>query len=261
MPIHPTAVVSPEAELAEDVTIEAYSIIGPHVAIGAGTVVESHTVIDGWTGIGAHNRIGPFVAIGRPPQDLTYEGEETRVVIGDHNVIRENVSIHRGTALGRGVTRLGDHNYIMAYAHVAHDCQIGSHVILANAVNPGGHVQIDDHALLGGLVAVHQFTRIGAHAFVGGSSALNKDVPPYMIAFGFPARLYGLNIVGLRRKGFSQAAIKALRNCYRILFRSGLTISQGIGRVAAEVEPFSEVQFLLDFLRAPSKRGVMRGLR
>lgn len=261
MPIHPTAVVSPEAELAEDVTIEAYSIIGSRVTIGSGTVVESHTVIDGWTGIGAHNRIGPFVTIGQPPQDLTYQGEETRVIIGDHNVIREHVSIHRGTARGHGVTRVGHHNYIMAYAHVAHDCQIGSHVVLANAVNPGGHVQIEDHAVLGGLVAVHQFTRIGACAFVGGSSALNKDVPPYMIAFGFPARLYGLNIVGLQRKGISSPAIQALRRCFRILFRSGLSVSQGIERVAVEIEPLPEVQYLLDFLRAPSKRGVMRGLR
>ena len=194
MEIHPTAVVSPKAELAEDVKIEAFSVIGPEVTIGSGTVVGPHAVIDGWTTIGERNQIFPFATIGYPPQDLSYRGEETRLVIGNDNIFRESVTINRATQRGGGVTRIGNHNLFMAYAHVAHDCAIGNNVILANASTLGGHVRIDDYAILGGLVAIHQFIRIGAYAFIGGKSGLRMDMPPYMLAFGAPGQALSVPI-------------------------------------------------------------------
>jgi UDP-N-acetylglucosamine acyltransferase len=258
MEIHPTAVVSPNAKLAEDVIIRPFSIIGASVSIGAGTVVGPHTVIDGKTTIGERNQIYPFATIGYPPQDVGYQGEETELIIGNDNIVRENATIHRGTMRGGGVTRLGDRNYIMAYAHIAHDCKIGNYVILANAATLAGHVRIEDHAVIGGLVAIHQFIRIGTHAFIGGKSGLRMDMPPFMLAFGAPAKLYGPNLVGLKRKGFSPAAIQALKKCYRILFRSGLTLQEGIIRAREEVDPLPEVEYLLQFLSNRSKRGVTR---
>ena len=258
MKIHPSAIVSSGAELAEDVEIRPYSIIGPNVTIGSGTVIGPHAVIDGWTTIGSRNQIYPFSSIGQAPQDITYRGQETRLQIGDDNIIRENVTIHRGTREGGGVTRIGHSNFIMAYAHIAHDCKIGNHVILANVATLGGHVQVDDHAAIGGLVAVHQFTRIGRHAFIGGKSGLRMDMPPYMLAFGIPAKLYGPNLVGLRRHGFTQHAIQALKKCYKILFRSGLTMEQALHKVHEEVEDLPEVADLLRFLEDPSKRGITR---
>jgi UDP-N-acetylglucosamine acyltransferase len=258
MELHATAVVSPKAELAEDVKIEAFSIIGPQVTIGSGTVVGPHAVIDGRTTIGERNRIFPFSTIGYPPQDLSYRGEDTQLVIGDDNIIRENVTINRGTERGGGVTRIGNHNLLMAYAHVAHDCTIGNYVILANVTTLGGHVRIDDHAILGGVVAVHQFIRIGPYAFVGGKSGLRMDMPPYMLAFGTPAKLYGPNLVGLRRHGFSRTAIQALKSSYRIMFRSGLTIADAIESIRQEVENVPEVENLIAFMQGRSKRGVTR---
>jgi UDP-N-acetylglucosamine acyltransferase len=258
MEIHPTAVVSSTAELAEDVKIEAFSVIGPKVTIGAGTVVGPHAVIDGWTTIGERNQIFPFSSIGYPPQDLSYRGEETRLVIGDDNIFRENITINRGTARGGGVTVIGSHNLFMAYAHVAHDCTIGNGVILANVTTLGGHVQIGDYAILGGLVAIHQFIRIGAHAFIGGKSGLRMDMPPYMLAFGAPAKLYGPNLVGLRRHGFPRTTIQALKNSYRIMFRSGLTVNEAIEKVRQEVESAPEVENLIQFMLGRSKRGFTR---
>lgn len=258
MEIHPTAVVSPEAELAEDVTIGAFSVIGSNVSIGSGTVVGPHVVIDGWTSIGAGNQIHPFTSLGYPPQDLSYRGEETKLIIGDENIIRENVTIHRGTARGKGATRLGDRNYIMAYAHIAHDCQIGNQVVMANAATLGGHVEIGDCAILGGLVAIHQFIRIGTYAFIGGKSGLRMDMPPYMLAFGAPAKLYGPNLVGLRRSNFSRASINALKKSYKILFRSGLTLKEAVDKVREEVESVPEVEKLIEFMIESSKRGVTR---
>jgi UDP-N-acetylglucosamine acyltransferase len=258
MEIHPTAVVSPKAELAEDVKIEAFSTIGPRVTIGSGTVVGPHAVIDGWTTIGERNQIFPFATVGYPPQDLSYRGEETQLVIGNDNIIRENATINRGTQRGGGVTRVGNQNLVMAYAHIAHDCIIGNRVILANATTLGGHVRIDDCAILGGLVAIHQFIRIGAYAFIGGKSGLRMDMPPYMLAFGAPAKLYGPNLVGLRRHGFPRANIQALKHCYRIMFRSGLTVAEAIESIRQEVEMVSEVENLIQFMQGRSKRGVTR---
>lgn len=258
MEIHPTAVVSAHAQLADDVVIKPFCVIGPNVIIGAGTEVGPHAVIDGKTTIGKGNRIHPFTTLGYPPQDISYRDEETQLVIGDNNVIRENATIHRGTPRGGGLTRIGDNCYIMAYAHVAHDCKLGNHVILANAATLAGHVRIDDYAVIGGLVAIHQYIRIGTHAFIGGKSGLRMDMPPYMLAFGAPAKLYGPNLVGLRRKGFSAEAIQALKKCYRICFRSNLTMDEAIIKAREEVEPLEEVQVLLDFLANRSKRGVTR---
>jgi UDP-N-acetylglucosamine acyltransferase len=258
MEIHPTAVVSPKAELAGDVRIEAFSVIGPRVSVGAGTTVGPHAIIDGWTTIGERNQIFPFTTIGYPPQDLSYLGEETQLVIGNDNIIRENATINRGTQRGGGITRLGNHNLIMAYAHVAHDCTLGNHVILANATTLGGHVRIDDYAILGGLVAIHQFIRIGAYAFIGGKSGLRMDMPPYMLAFGAPGKLYGPNLVGLRRHGFPRTTIQALKSSYRIMFRSGLKVAEAIEAVRQEVENVPEVENLIQFMQGRSKRGVTR---
>jgi len=258
MEIHPTAVVSPKAELADDVVVQAFSVIGPNVAIGSGTVVGPHVVIDGWTKIGARNQIYPFSCLGYPPQDLSYRGEETLLILGDENIIRENVTLHRGTQRGKGATRVGSHNYFMAYAHIAHDCSIGDHVVMANAATLGGHVEIGDWAILGGLVAIHQFIRIGAYAFIGGKSGLRMDMPPYMLAFGAPAKLYGPNLVGLRRSHFSRESINALKKSYKILFRSGLALKEAIEKVHEEVESVPAVEHLIQFLLDGSKRGFTR---
>ena len=258
MDIHPTAIVSPGAKLADDVVVRAFSIIGPDVTIGRGTVVGPHAVIEGITTIGACNEIFPFAAIGHPPQDITYAGEETRVVIGDGNIIRENVTIHRGTPRGGGLTRIGNQSMFMAGAHVAHDCVIGDYVIMANVAVLGGHVHIDDFAIVGGLVAVHQYVRIGAHAFIGGGSAVPLDIPPYMLAAGERAKLYGPNTTGLKRKNFSRDSISALKKAYRLIFRSGLGMKEALSRVWEEVPPLPEVKVLMDFLTAPSKRGITR---
>ncbi len=258
MEIHPTAVVSPGAQLAENVKVEAFSIIGPRVTIGAGSVVGPHAVVDGRTTIGERNQIFPFATIGYPPQDLSYRGEETQLVIGDDNIFRESVTVNRGTQRGGGVTRIGSRNLLMAYAHVAHDCIIGNNVILANATTLGGHVRIDDFAILGGIVAIHQFIRIGTYAFIGGKSGLRMDMPPYMLAFGAPGKLYGPNLVGLRRHGFPRNTIQALKSSYRIMFRSGLTLTEAIDRIRAEVESTPEVDNLIQFMQDRSKRGVTR---
>lgn len=256
--IHPTAIVAAGAELAEDVVIRAYCVIGPEVSIGSGSVVGPHVVIDGNTRIGSGNTICPFSTIGYPPQDVSYRGEDTRVVIGNNNLLRENVTIHRGTARGRGVTTIGDENYLMAYSHVAHDCFLGSHIVIANATNLAGHVVMEDHVNLGGLVAIHQFVRIGTHAFISGKAGVGMDVAPYMLAFGAPAKLYGPNTVGLRRAGFSSEAIRALKNSYKIVFRSGLPLEEALARVESEVPSLPEVDRFVQFIKNRSKRGIAR---
>ncbi len=259
MRIHPTAIVPEEAELAEDVIIEAFSIIGPRVKIGSGSVIGPHVVIDGRTTIGQRNRIFPFVAIGFPPQDTTYGGEDTRVEIGNDNIIRENITIHRGSHRGEGVTRIGSGNFLMAYVHIAHDCQIGSDVIMANAATLGGHVEVGDHAVVGGVVAVHQFVRIGEYSCIGGKSGVRMDIPPYMLAQGAdPATLHGPNLIGLRRNGFSNETINTIKKCYRILFRSGLTVKEAVEKARLEVEPLPEIRKLIDFVVESSRRGIMR---
>jgi UDP-N-acetylglucosamine acyltransferase len=259
MRIHPTAVVSPKAELAEDVTIEAFSVIGPGVVIGSGTVIGPHVVIERNVTAGERNRIYPFVTIGCAPQDLTYSDEETRVLIGDDTTIREGVTIHRGTRRGQGVTRVGSNVFLMAYSHVAHDCQIGDRVIMANLATLGGHVQVGSYGFVGGLAAIHQSVRVGEYAYIGGKAGVRMDIPPYMLATGTEtARLYGPNIIGLRRQGFSRQAVHALKESYRILFRSGLTMHEALDKVRAEVEPLPEVEKLVSFLSQDSKRGVTR---
>jgi len=257
MEIHQTAVVSPRAELAQGVKIGPYSIIGDHVKIGQGTVVSAHVVIEGHTQIGERNTIYPFASIGTPPQDIGYRGEETRLIIGNDNLIREFTTINRATTKQDWVTVIGNENYLMAYAHVAHDCRLGNRIIMSNAATLGGHITIGDHAILGGLVAVHQFVRIGAYAFLGGKSGVDRDVPPFMITAGPRAKLYGINRRGLRRQGFSQEVIDGLKKAYRIIWRENRSLSEGINQAKREIPSFPELETLLDFLEG-SKRGVLR---
>jgi len=257
MDIHPQAVVSPHAELAPGVKIGAYSFIGDNVTIGRDTVVMANAYIEGFTQIGERNRIYPFSILGTPPQDIGYRGEDTKLIIGNENIIREYVSIHRATTKEAWKTVIGDRNYIMAYAHVAHDCILGNDIILSNVATLAGHTSIGDHVILGGLVAVQQFVRIGPYSFVGGKSGLDRDVPPYMIAAGPRARLYGINRKGLTRQGFPPDVIDGLKKAFRIIWRENRNFSKGITQVRKELESFSELEILLDFLNG-SKRGILR---
>jgi acyl-[acyl-carrier-protein]--UDP-N-acetylglucosamine O-acyltransferase len=257
MKIHPTAIISPDAQLDKGVEIGPYSIIGSDVRIGKNTVIGPHTVIDDYTHIGEGCRIFQFCSIGAPPQDLKFGGEKTSVVIGDFNIIREFVTIHRATSADIGVTLIGDHNLLMAYAHVAHNCKLGNHIIMSNVATLGGHVHVEDYAIISGLSAVHQFSRIGAHSIIGGASGVAKDIPPYTLANGNHARLFGLNLVGLKRRNFSEETIKALGKAYRIIFRSRLLLDAAIKKVEEEVENFPEVQHFIQFIKE-SKRGVCR---
>jgi UDP-N-acetylglucosamine acyltransferase len=256
--IHPTAIVAPEAEIADDVTIRAYSIIGPKVRIGPGCEVGPHAVIEGRTTIGSRNQIGPFVSIGHAPQDFSYAGEDTEVVIGNDNTFREHVTIHRGTVRGRGRTCIGSHCFLMVSTHVAHDCLLGDQVIMANGAMLAGHVQVEDYANLGGMVGIHQFVRIGTHAFIGAMSGLRLDMPPYMLAFGAPAQLYGPNLVGLKRFGLSSDATLALKRAFKIIFRSNLPLKEALEKVRQEVSQTHEVQVLVQFMIDQSKRGVTK---
>ena len=255
--IHPTAVVSPHAEIAEGAKIGPYSMIADHVTIGPNTEIGGHVVIEGHTQIGERNKIYPFATIGTPPQDVGYRGEDTRLVIGDDNLIREYTTIHRATTKENWVTTVGNKNYIMAYAHIAHDCALGNHIIMSNVATLGGHITIGDHSILGGLVAVHQFVRIGAYAFLGGKSGVDRDVPPFMVVAGERAKLYGINRLGLRRLGFSQEAIEDLKKAYRIIWRENRSFGEGIEQVRREIKPFPELEILLDFFDG-SKRGILR---
>lgn len=253
--IHPTAVVDASAELSADVTIGPYAVIGPNVRIGAGTSIGPHAYLVRDTIIGENCVIHHGAALGGDPQDLKYGSEATELIIGDRTVIREFASLNRGTsALGR--TQVGNDCLIMAYAHVAHDCVIGDRVILANSVQMGGHVLIEDWVVVGGLSGIHQFTRIGAHAFVGANSMLRKDLPPYVLAVGNPAKLYGLNSIGLERRGFSEETRMALKRAYRLLFRSKLNVNEAVQQVRETLPDSPEVRHLLAFVAA-SERGVM----
>jgi UDP-N-acetylglucosamine acyltransferase len=257
MKIHPTAIISPDAQLDEGVEIGPYTIIGSDVQIGKNTIVGPHTVIDDYTHIGEGCRIFQFCSIGAPPQDLKFGGEKTRVVIGNFNMIREFVTIHRATSADIGMTLIGDHNMLMAYTHVAHNCKLDNHIIMSNVATLGGHVHVEDYAIISGLSAVHQFSRIGAHSIIGGASGVAKDVPPYTLANGNHARLFGLNLVGLKRRNFSEKTIKALGKAYRIVFRSRLLLDAAIKKVEEEVDNFPEVQHFVQFIKE-SKRGVCR---
>jgi UDP-N-acetylglucosamine acyltransferase len=258
MKIHPTAVVSPDANISEGVEIGPYTIIGPDVNIGKNTIVGPHVVIDAHTDIGEGCRIFQFASIGAVPQDLKFRGEKTRVIIGNNNTIREFATIHQATSADIGVTMIGDRNLLMAYTHVAHNCKLGNNVILSNAVNLAGHIHIEDFAIIGGMSGVHQFTRIGAHAFIGGASGVTKDVPPFILVSGSYAKPYGLNMVGLKRRGFKEETIKALKEAYKLIFRSSLLLATAIEKVKNEVEDFPEVRDLVDFIEHRSTRGICR---
>jgi UDP-N-acetylglucosamine acyltransferase len=249
--------VHPKARIAEGVEIGPYSVIGEQVSIGKDTKIASHVVIDGWTTIGERNQIHSFSSIGTQPQDIGYKNDETYLIIGNDNVIRECATIHRATTKEDRKTEIGDKNFLMAYSHVAHDCKLGNNIIMANSVALGGHIVIEDYSILGGIVAVHQFVRIGAYAIIGGQSAVSQDIPPYVSAAGNRAKLYGLNLVGLKRRGFSDAVINNLKKAYKIIFRSGMTIEEAIKKVADELPDCREVTYFVDFMRH-SKRGVTR---
>ncbi len=254
--IHETAIVSSGAQIGSDCHIGPYSVIGENVTFGDGVRLDSHVVIDGDTSIGGGTRIFPFVSIGLAPQDIKYGGEETRTEIGSDNQIREFVTIHRGTAGGGGLTKIGDRNLFMAQAHVAHDCHIGNDVIMANAATLAGHVEIADRANVGAYSGVHQFCRVGFEAFVGGYSVVVKDAPPFAIIQGNHAKCYGLNRVGMKRRGYSRETIEKLNNAYRLLLSAKLNTTQAIERIHAEITGSPEVDLLVDFIQT-SKRGVV----
>lgn len=252
--LHPTALIDPDARLGEGVTVGPYSIVGPGVVIGAGTSLGSHVLVDRDVTIGSDCRIHKGAVVGTDPQDLKYEGEATRLVIGDRTVIREYATLNRGTtALGH--TSVGSDCLLMAYTHVAHDCQIGNHVILSNSVNMGGHVTIEDFAIIGGGTQIHQFVRIGCHAFIGGASAVRKDIPPFVKASGSPMQLYGLNTVGLQRRGFSEDVRRELKRAYRLFFASSYNTTQALARGRDELRALPEIETFLGFFEE-SGRGV-----
>ncbi len=256
--IHPAALIDPKAEISEGVEIGPYSVIEKDVSVGEGTRIGPHVVIREGTQIGKGCQIFQFASIGEAPQFLGYKGEKTSLQIGNHNVIREFVTLHRGTVKGGGRTVIGNDNFFMAYSHVAHDCQIGNQVVMANGATLGGHILIEDHAIIGGLAAVHQFCRIGAHAILSGLTGVSQDVPPYMMAAGSRAKLYGLNTVGLKRHQFSEQTIRALKKAYRIIFRSGLTLEKAVKAIEEDdISLIPEVRHLLDFIQR-SKRGISR---
>ncbi len=255
--IHPTAIIDPKAELGSDVTVGPYAIVKGDVVIGAGTEIGPYATIDRYVTLGPDCRIYPYAFIGGDPQDLKFQGEKSYLKIGRGSIIREFVTINRGTGFGGGLTEVGEENYLMAYTHIAHDCKTGKQVILANNSTLAGHIEIGDNVTVGGLVAIHQFVKIGDFAYIGGKSAVVKDIPPYVIAAGDRAKLHGLNNVGLKRHKFSKSTLKELKKTYRILFRIGLTVKQATERVRAEVEQIPEVINFLKFIEE-SSRGVTR---
>ncbi len=257
MSIHPTAIVDPKAELDSDVQVGPYAIIREEVFIGSGTQIGPHAVIEPFVSIGRDCRIFHFASIGAAPQSLKFEGEKTYVKIGKGTIIREFVTIHRGTGFGGGITEIGEQNFLMAYTHIAHDCKTGRMVVMANNATLAGHITIGDYATVGGLTAIHQFVKVGDYAFIGGKSAVVKDIPPYVIAAGDRARLHGMNTVGLKRHGFSQSTLNELKKVYRIIFRIGLTRNEAMERVKAEVEQIPEVVKFLEFIQS-SQRGITR---
>lgn len=252
--IHPTALIDPSAELAPGVVVGPYSIVGPNVRVGARTRIAGHVLIERDTTVGEECTISQGAVLGTDPQDLKYMGEPTTLLVGDRTVIREYATLNRGT-IASGVTRVGSDCMLMAYCHVAHDCHLGSHVILSNAVNMAGHVTIGDWAIVGGLTPIHQFVRIGAHAFVGGATRVAKDVPPYVKAAGSPMQLYGLNSVGLQRRGFPEEVRRELKRAYRLFFASNHNVQQALQRAREELRALPEVETFLSFFEG-SERGV-----
>lgn len=257
MSIHPTAIVDGAATVAADVSIGPYSIVGPDVVLGAGCRIESHVVIKGPTVIGEHNHIYQFSSVGEATPDLKYQGEPTRLVIGDHNVIREGVTIHRGTVQDRYETTIGSHNLIMAYAHIGHDSVVGDHCILVNNAALAGHVHVGDWAILGGFTLVHQYCHIGAHCFTGMGSAIGKDVPAFVMVAGAPAEAKTINVEGLSRRGFTKADIKLLQKAFKIVYRQQLTVVEAVAELELLLPQCASLQILIDSLQH-SKRGIVR---
>ncbi len=257
MAIHPTAIIDSDAQLDSSVEVGPYVVIGPKVKIAEGTTIGPHAVIVGDTTIGKRNRIFQFASVGAEPQDLKYTGEDTQLVLGDENLVREFTTLHKGTTGGGGVTRIGNKNLFMAYSHVAHDCQVGNGCVLANSVALAGHVELGDFVVLGGLAGVHQFTRIGKHAFIAAGAVVVMDVPPYCTAQGDRAELAGLNSVGLTRHGYTEEQIRRIKETYQLLFRSKLGLNEALSRIKAEFGAHAEISQFLDFVGS-SKRGLTR---
>ncbi|MBB6522317.1 acyl-ACP--UDP-N-acetylglucosamine O-acyltransferase [Pseudoteredinibacter isoporae] len=255
--IDPRAIIDPSAVIADDVEIGPWSIVGPGVSIDAGTVIHSHVIIKGPTKIGRNNRIYQFSSIGEDTPDMKYQGEPTTLVIGDNNVIREGVTIHRGTVQDRGETRIGNDNLIMAYAHIGHDSVVGNHCILINNASLAGHVHVDDWAILGGYTLVHQFCRIGAHSFTGMGSAIGKDVPAYVMVAGAPAGARSINAEGLRRRGFSKEEIAAVNKAYKLVYRRGLTVDEALEELNVLKQSCDKIDALIESLQK-STRGIIR---
>ena len=255
--IHKTAIVHRKAQLGGDVEVGPYTIIGENVKIGRGTRIGPHVVIQGWTEIGEENRIFQFASIGTDPQHTKYRGEQTRLKIGNRNIIREFVTMNLGTEGGQGITTMGDDNFFMAYSHLAHDCEVGNNTLFANSATLAGHVIVEDFAIIGGLVAIHQFVRVGTLAMIGGGSMVSQDIPPYTLAVGDRARLYGLNLIGLRRHGFSNKTIVELKRAFKIVFHSQLKLSEAVKKVRESLGDIPEVKNFIDFIES-SKRGICR---
>ena len=259
--IHPTALVSSQAQLADDVSVGAYTLIGPDVSIGAGSRIGPHCVIEGHTRIGRDNQIFQFSSIGAAPQDMKYAGEPTELIIGDRNTIREFCTFNTGTVQDGGATRIGSDNWIMAYVHIAHDCQLGDHIILANNATLAGHVHLADWVFIGGLTGIHQFVKIGAHAMAGFASAVTQDVPPFMTVDGNPLAVHGFNVVGLRRRGFTAERIAVVKQMHKLLYRQSKTLAQATEEIAAlansSPESREDVGLMTAFL-AQATRGIAR---
>lgn len=255
--IHPTAQVAPGAELGDGVEVGAYAVIGPGVQVGANTRIGPHAVVQGPARIGADNVIFQFASVGSAPQDKKYKGEPTRLEVGDRNVIRECVTLNRGTTKDQGVTRIGNDNLFMAYAHVAHDCQVGNQCVLANNATLGGHVHLGDWVIMGGLSAIHQFCKVGAHAFIANNAAVTRDVPPYVMTVGQPAAAHSVNSEGLKRRGFTPEQIRNIRSAFRLLYRSGLKLADATAQLEALAQEQPELKLIVEFLPT-STRSIVR---
>jgi UDP-N-acetylglucosamine acyltransferase len=255
--IDPRAVVSPQAQLADDVEVGPFAVIGDHVVLGAGCKIGPHAVIQGPTRLGAQNQVFQFASLGDAPQDKKYKGEPTELVIGDRNVFREYCTVNRGTVTGHGVTRIGSDNLLLAYTHVGHDCILGNHIVLSNLVMLGGHVELGDWVIMSGYAGAHQFSKIGAHAFIGNNTSVTRDVPPYILAVGHPAEPRAVNSEGLKRRGFSEGEIRAIRNAYKLLYRSELPLDAAVEKLKAMAEEHPVLAIFVEFI-GRSTRSLVR---
>ncbi len=255
--IHPTSIVDPKAEIDTDIEIGPFCFIKKGVKIKKGTKLLSNVIVEGSTEIGKNCTIYPFTSIGLPPQDIKYKREKTKLIIGNNNIVREYITIHRASLDGDGITSVGNNNFLMAYVHIAHDCKIGKNIIMANAATLAGHVLVEDNCVIGGLAAIHQYTRIGRYSMVGGFSGIGQDIPPYMIASGARARLFGPNTIGLKRHGFSESAINTIKKAYRILFREKRTLKDALKKIQSDLPATEEIKYLIEFIEK-NKRGICR---